>query len=394
MNTNGGRNSKRLHSLELFTGAGGLAIATHHAGFRHRGLFEWNRNACQTLRENAAKNVLPGIKSWDIHEGDVRPVDFASYGEVDLIAGGPPCQPFSIGGKHRGMEDGRDMIPQFIRAVRETLPKAFIMENVKGLTRQSFLNYFKYTELQLKYPAVSRQPSESWMDHLARLEKVYTGKKQPEIRYKVLYRVLNSANFGVAQTRERIFLVGFRSDISAKWSFPDATHTLDRLLFDQWVTGDYWERHGLRQPAGPPKRFESRVRRLRDWLPTNEKPWRTIRDAIRDLPEPATGPCLDDPFNHRVQPGARAYKGHTGSPIDLPSKTLKAGDHGVPGGENMIAFPDESVRYLTVREAARVQSFPDQWHFDGAWTEIMRQLGNAVPVDLARVVASSVASKL
>ena len=86
--------------------------------------------------------------------------------------------------------------------------------------------------------------------------------------------------------------------------------------------------------------------------------------------------------------------GHTGSPIDWPSKTLKAGVHGVPGGENMIAFHDGSVRYLTVREAARVQTFPDLWRFEGAWSEAMRQLGNAVPVQLASVVARSVADRL
>ncbi len=86
--------------------------------------------------------------------------------------------------------------------------------------------------------------------------------------------------------------------------------------------------------------------------------------------------------------------GHTGSPLDWPAKTLKAGDHGVPGGENMIAFPDGSVRYFTVREAARIQTFPDAWQFQGAWSEAMRQLGNAVPVTLARVVAEGMAASL
>jgi DNA (cytosine-5)-methyltransferase 1 len=99
-------------------------------------------------------------------------------------------------------------------------------------------------------------------------------------------------------------------------------------------------------------------------------------------------------LNHRLQPGARSYVGHTGSPIDWPSKALKAGDHGVPGGENMVVLPNGAVRYFTVREAARLQGFPDGYILHGAWSETMRQLGNAVPVMLAQAVAASVAQKL
>ena len=91
---------------------------------------------------------------------------------------------------------------------------------------------------------------------------------------------------------------------------------------------------------------------------------------------------------------ARAYAGHTGSPLDEPAKTLKAGDHRVPGGENMLAYADGSVRYFTVRESARIQSFPDTYAFAGSWTEAMRQLGNAVPVRLASAVARSIAARL
>jgi DNA (cytosine-5)-methyltransferase 1 len=119
-----------------------------------------------------------------------------------------------------------------------------------------------------------------------------------------------------------------------------------------------------------------------------------VRDAIQGLPTPRADRESKEFSNHRLNPGAKAYPGHTGSPLDLPSKTLKAGVHGVPGGENMIAFEDGKVRYLTVREAARIQTFPDLWHFEGAWSEAMRQLGNAVPVGLAEVVAKSVAAKL
>ena len=118
-----------------------------------------------------------------------------------------------------------------------------------------------------------------------------------------------------------------------------------------------------------------------------------MRDAIWGLPDPRTKDA-NKFLNHRFQAGAKAYPGHTGSPLDLPSKTLKAGDHGVPGGENMIVQDDGTLRYLTIREAARLQTFPDGYQFHGSWTETMRQLGNAVPVMLARVVASSVAEKL
>ncbi|MGA3304360.1 MAG: DNA cytosine methyltransferase, partial [Methylovirgula sp.] len=97
---------------------------------------------------------------------------------------------------------------------------------------------------------------------------------------------------------------------------------------------------------------------------------------------------------HRFQDGARSYPGHTGSPLDEPAKALKAGVHGVPGGENMLRKPDGSVRYFTVRESARLQTFPDGYEFMGSWSETMRQLGNAVPVELARLVGEDVARYL
>lgn len=104
-------------------------------------------------------------------------------------------------------------------------------------------------------------------------------------------------------------------------------------------------------------------------------------------------PANDIP-NHNHNPGARAYLGHTGSALDEPAKTLKAGDHGVPGGENMLLYADQTVRYFTVREAARLQTFPDHFLFSGSWSESMRQLGNAVPVRLAEAVAGAVSKTL
>jgi len=124
-------------------------------------------------------------------------------------------------------------------------------------------------------------------------------------------------------------------------------------------------------------------------------PWCTTRDAFADLPDPEWDIRKSAEYhNHRFQPGARSYPGHTGSLLDEPAKTLKAGVHGVPGGENMLLRPDGSVRYFTVRESARLQTFPDEFRLHGSWSEAMRQLGNAVPVDLANVIAKNVKEHL
>lgn len=192
---------------------------------------------------------------------------------------------------------------------------------------------------------------------------------------------------------ERVFIVGFRDDLEIEWSFPTPTHSHDALLYDQWVTGGYWRRHGITPPKTPIK-LAARVAKLAQTnRPPATLPWRTVRDAIQGLPDPQSRMALQVP-NHLFQPGARVYPGHTGSPLDLPAKTLKAGGHGVPGGENMLVKDDGSVRYFTIRESARIQTFPDGFRFHGSWTETMRQLGNAVPVVLAQRVATSVAEKL
>ena len=383
-----------LRSLELFTGAGGLALGTHKGGFLHSALLEWNSDACATLRENVRTRSVPGIAHWKVIEGDVRSLAYGEFAPVDLVAGGPPCQPFSIGGKHRGMRDDRDMIPEFIRAIRQLRPQAFLFENVRGLTRSAFREYFDYLRLQLSHPDVGKDAGSTWEDHLARLEDVDGRGSRDGLHYRIVAGLLNAADFGVPQVRHRVFIVGFRDDLGVDWRFPEPTHSLRRLLYEQWISGEYWERRDLAPPDAPPARFRATIRRIGTLFPPRRAPWVTLRDAIGDLPAPQPHGIEPEVSNHRFQPGARPYVGHTGSPLDFPAKTLKAGVHGVPGGENMIVFDDESVRYLTVREAARVQTFPDGWRFLGAWSEAMRQLGNAVPVKLATLLGRSVAETL
>jgi DNA (cytosine-5)-methyltransferase 1 len=383
-----------MKSVELFAGAGGLAMGVSLAGFESLVVVEWDRWACDTMRENK-KRGFPLVQDWNPWEGDVRRFDWSSIPEgIDLIAGGPPCQPFSMGGKHKAFSDKRDMFPATVEVVRKLRPKSFIIENVKGLTRSSFANYYQYILLQLEFPEVVRKDGEGWIEHLNRLqaEKTSGALHLSGLTYNVVPTLVNSANYGVPQRRERVFIIGFRSDLGVEWSFPRETNSLDALLYSQWITRDYWDRHGFSKTKIPamPTRYERRVRKLSATIfPPGEKPWRTVRDALVDIPDPRQGGS-EQFLNHTYQEGAKVYPGHTGSPLDLPAKTLKAGDHGVPGGENMMVLGNGDVRYFTVRESARLQSFPDGYLFHGSWTETMRQLGNAVPVSLARRVSASV----
>jgi DNA (cytosine-5)-methyltransferase 1 len=362
-----------MRAVELFAGAGGLGMGVSNAGFRHTAVVEWNADACATLRDNRERGIEP-VADWPaIYEGDVRAFDFSTVGEVDLVAGGPPCQPFSLGGKHGAHRDLR--------------PRAFLFENVRGLTRPAFEAYFKHVILQLTYPELERREFEDWTEHRARLLKV--GKRSGGLRYRVQFKVLNACDYGVPQQRYRVFVVGFRSDLNVDWTFPRATHSRAAMLWSQRREGAYWDRHGISKRARsallPPETGAPE-------LPLAE-PWLTVRDALAGLPEPveAESPGI---LNHRLQAGARSYAGHTGSALDEPAKTLKAGAHGVPGGENMLRYPEGRVRYFTVRESARLQTFSDAYKFQGAWGEAMRQVGNAVPVRLGSVVAAAVRDAL
>ena len=388
-----------LRSVELFAGAGGLALGTARAGFRHDLVVEWDRDACNTIQENQRLGLWPASE-WPLVEPlDVKNVDFSAVKEEpDLLSGGVPCQPWSQGGLHLGPKDERNLFPEVVKIIRRLRPKAVLIENVKGLTRKTFAEYFEYIQHQLRYPEVVRKSRESWISHLARLRREYGSGSQEGLCYTVSKpHLVNAANFGVPQRRERVFIIAFRSDLGIPWSFPEATHSLDALLWAQWVTGAYWDRHKVSKRVRPElaPRFRGRVSALKsDLFAPTESPWRTVRDAIADLSSPTTGRLVGGFKNHEHNPGARSYPGHTGSPWDEPSKTLKAGVHGVPGGENTVADEDGGVRYFTVREAARIQTFPDEYVFRASWTESMRQIGNAVPVELAEVVARGIAAHL
>lgn len=374
--------TKGFKAVELFAGGGGLALGAHLSGIKSVNLLEWEKNSCETLRRNA--QTVFGLEQKQVLEMDVRHFDPTSItSNFDLLLGGPPCQPFSIGGKKDGFDDSRDLFPEYIRILAATRPKAFLIENVKGITSKKFADYVEFVKLQLAHiEDCPLSPKVSWQDQLLRLRKL-SGRSKT-LSYNVSTALLDAVDFGVPQTRERFFIIGIRSDLGFTFEFPKPTHSFDSLLYSQYVSGEYFDRHNLKRPKAP----ESLTKRLTALKasPPKELPHLTVRDALVGLPTPKNGIAHPTILNHIGIPGAKIYPGHTGSYIDLPSKTLKAGVHGCPGGENMVRYEDESVRYFSVREAARMQSFPDDYYFHGARSECMRQIGNAVPVALAKTI--------
>lgn len=414
-------------SVELFAGGGGLAMAVHRAGFRPLLVNELAKYACETLKANKAqlrgeREHIPGPgEPWPLVEGDVTRVSFEYLRhQVDLLAGGPPCQPFSLGGVAKGDEDKRNMFPEMFRAIREIQPKAVICENVRGLLRPSFKPYFDYIVRELQLPFEERDPASSWREHDAILSaRLDEEPPNPKERYHVVTTPVNAADYGVPQIRQRVILVAFRSDLGVDIPrFKEAIKPQysEAALIRSMLDGSYWRRH----PEVPKHVRELVMSRLPMQPPLDDgkQPWRTLRDALKGLDgQPPLPPVPWDKLDRREYmlggftdhigwPNARIYSGHTPNELDRPAKTVKAGVHGVPGGESVLltddvapeSEPGERVayrhRYMTVRETARVMTFPDEWVLKGPRGEQMRQLGNAVPVALGEFFARAIAAAL
>jgi DNA (cytosine-5)-methyltransferase 1 len=363
----------RFLDIDLFAGAGGLAVGLERAGFCPATLYERDPHACRTLRRNiaSARPTLHGT----VEEVNIYDVTWNSVTiPVRLLAAGAPCQPFSLGGKHLAEQDGRNLFPEVFRAIRALSPRAVLLENVRGLARPSFRPYFEYILRQLRFPSVKPRHDELWQDHNKRLT-AYEHAHQDDPEYHVTWAAVDAADYGVPQNRVRVFIIGTRPDVGV-YEFPRGTHSKAALIRDQWE-GTYWDRHQLVKPQGLLASSD---------VEDETRPWKTVRDQLRDLPEPAASEASAT-MNHWSVPGARAYAGHAGSRLDWPSKTIKAGVHGVPGGENILIEDDGTVRYYTLRETARLQTFPDEHIFEGARLHVTRQIGNAVPCALATAIA-------
>lgn len=388
-----------MRSIELFAGAAGLGMGLAKAGFHHEIVVERDHAACETIRYNQKRGHAL-VQDWKVVEADVADVDLSAVApEPDLLSGGPPCQPFSGGGAHAGAADERNCWPWTINATKILRPRAFVFENVPGMLRHK--EYLDYLVMALTLPELAN-PTTDWEDDAAFLRKcIEQGVSSPP-RYDVHVEKLTATDYGVAQARSRVFIVGIREDVKGRWRAPEATHSGERLLDDKWINGTYWDRHGISRPemdiAGTRHLRRHNQRATEDLFAPRLNAHRTVRDVIGDLPDarPEGSPGI---LNHEAATReAKAYKGHTGSPIDEPSKTLRAGVHGVSGGENMVDYGShhEGTRYrhFTVREAARVMGVDDDYAFPGTWSDGLKQMGNAVCPPMAHAIGESIATTL
>lgn len=325
-------------SIELFAGAGGLAIGLEKAGFHSVLLNEWDKFACATLRKNRPE--------WNVVEGDVCDINFSEYkGEIDLLSGGFPCQAFSYAGKGEGFNDIRGtMFFQFARAIQEIQPKVILGENVKGLLshdRGRTITTIKKTITELGYTLV-----------------------EPKI--------LNAMNYKVPQKRERIIIIGIRNDLAKgiKFSWPNPYHRI-MTMTDALKKGELYD-SDVPQSIG--QEYPERKKNVLNLVPQG--------GCWRDLP--------DEVAREYMKKSYFLGGGRTGMARRLgwnePSLTLTCSPS---QNQTERCHPDET-RPLTVREYARIQTFPDDWIFEGSMSSQYKQIGNAVPVNLAHSVAQSI----
>lgn len=329
--------NREYSAIELFAGAGGLALGLEYAGFKSVLLNEIDRDACSTLRENRPH--------WNVVESNISNIDFSPYqGIVDFLSGGFPCQAFSYAGRKMGFEDTRGtLFFEFARAVKEIQPKVFLGENVRGLLKHEngkTLEVMKGIISDLGYTLI-----------------------EPQVLKAIMYKV--------PQKRERLFLVGIRNDLIdyADFQWP-APYYKVMTVADALKKGDLFSSD---VPESDGQKYPKRKKEILEKVPPGGY-W-------RDLP--------DDLQKEYMQGSYFLAGGKTGMARRLswnePSLTLTC----APAQKQTERCHPEETRPLSVREYARIQTFPDDWFFCGSVTSQYKQIGNAVPVNLAGAMGRS-----
>lgn len=322
--------------LELFAGAGGLAVGMEQAGLKCEALNEIDRFACATLRKNRP--------NWKVLEGDIKDFDFSGYrNEIDVVTGGFPCQAFSYAGKRLGLEDARGtLFYEFARVVREVNPPICIGENVRGL--------------------LSHDNGKTLQGMISILD---------EIGYDVVpVEVLKAINFRVPQKRERLILVGIRKDVGVKYEYPRPYKKIYNLR-DALVKGELFD---CDVPKSDGAKYPASKKAVLDLVPP--------KGYWRDLPLEIQKEFMGGSFY--LGGGKTGMARRIG--WDEPCLTLTCS----PAQKQTERCHPDETRPFTVREYARIQTFPDDWQFEGSLAQQYKQIGNAVPVNLGREIGYSI----
>lgn len=323
-----------LKSIELFAGCGGLALGLEEAGLSHILLNEIDKNACATLRKNRP--------NWNVVEKSISEIDFSSYYGVDLVSGGFPCQAFSYAGKRLGFEDVRGtMFFEFARAINEAKPKMFLGENVAGL-----LTHDKGRTI-------------------ATILSIFE-----ELGYDTKIDVLNAVNYGVPQKRKRAFIVGIKKDLNVdSFTFPPPSDKMYTIR-DALKKGELYSKDC---PISEGATYSNAKKRILSMVP----PGGCWVDLPVDVQKEYMGKSYYSSGGRRGVARRLSY--------DEPSLTLTCS----PCQKQTERCHPEEVRPLTIREYARIQTFPDDWEFCGPISSENKQIGNAVPKNLAYMIGKA-----
>lgn len=323
-----------ITAIELFAGAGGCALGMEEAGLNTVEYVEFDKTACDTLRKNRP--------DWNVVCADIHNVSFKEYkGKVDVVTGGFPCQAFSYAGKKLGFEDTRGtLFHELARCIQEVEPKMFFAENVRGLVSH---------------------------DHGRTLQTILD--VFASLGYDVQYKVLNAAYYGVGQKRERTIIIGIRKDLVDRihFEYPKPEEKMTTL------------REALKNcPPSEGEAYSERKRKVLDLVPPG--------GCWVDLPEDVAKAYMGKSY---YSGGGRRGMARRIS-WDEPSLTLTCS----PSQKQTERCHPDETRPFTVREYARIQSFPDNWEFCGGIGDQYKQIGNALPVELARRICVQIKKAL